>query len=564
MMYGIIINILIILILYFSSCTTRFTYEDAQKKGTPEAYYRFIVENPDLPETDLAKERIKDILFQTTLESKDILQIKRFISEFPDDPRSKKMESLLDEIRFNRAKDEKSINALKMYILQNPYGNYRKEAKTLIEEYEYEAVIRSTDIENLERYIREYPDSKHRSELQERLIELYYKKIESNDVKAAMDFLIKFPQNRFREEVLKIVLNEYNKISEFYCTPSLLYSDMLEDLRKEGVSQQLVDKFLKDRTVIEESLKKYQTELKNLSQGNIKNLTLNKGDITYLKDKKKVFSGYQRMMEYIRELNTKLNSDSVEQRIYALNRLRDYPFLPETLSRIFSLFFNSTIYERLLIVDLLKDSPNVEPDRVQIELYFFFKRNSQIYAVLKHFILSENPSFEELNRFYNEAFQNSRDDIVQQFLIISSAYQNGHNAFIKANINEHLKNLFSQISSTQAMCLTICPISVYYDLAGLNRILKEEIRISTNIFKEDSEIVKILIEKQKEIENRITSQKMPEIKTEPAVFIEKYDTTVLTKLKDSGILKLLYFLDPDKERRSEILRLLKEKSDPKL
>ncbi|MGB9600808.1 MAG: hypothetical protein ACPL7I_09665, partial [Myxococcota bacterium] len=95
----------ILLLLIFSiSCTAKFTINEAERINTVDAYYRFITENPDSLDVEVALSKIKDMLFMQAVSSRDIILIKRFISEFPTDPRSERLKDLLDEIRFEEAK----------------------------------------------------------------------------------------------------------------------------------------------------------------------------------------------------------------------------------------------------------------------------------------------------------------------------------------------------------------------------------------------------------------------------------------------------------------------------
>lgn len=539
-------------------CTHRFTYEDARKRDTVGAYYRFIVENPDAEEVDIARERIRDLLFRSCIETRDILLIKRFISEFPQDPRSQRLRDLLDEIRFQRAKVEGGIEPLKTYLLNNPEGRFRDEAKGLIEEYEYKRVVNSDRPEDIEDCLKRYPDMRYKEELQSRLIKIYFERINSNDLRSAKDFLLLFPDSNYKDAAIKIILDEHIKRSTEYCIPPIFYSEMLEDLKRDGVSPEIIDSFHKGATKEEELCQGYIDQLSLLARGRLTDPSVvKKEDIAYLKSSVDVFKAYYSTLAYIRDLNRRIDLEGPAVRLNILNRLKDFPFLPETLSTIISLYFGSTIYERLVIADILIASSKIDTNRYLLEQFFFFRRNQKIYEVLSHKVLSDPMDFERLNSFYNRAFSDSKDDVVHQFFILLSAYETGHNIFIRSNISDHLKHLFSLTSSIQSMCHDGCPQKVYFDLKGLNRILTDEIRISLSVFKEDSDIFRVLLEKQREIEKIINSHKDPETVLEPPPRVPPYNTSIYKRLIKRSVLKIIYFLEPDRERRDQILDMMR-------
>ncbi|MCX7943703.1 MAG: hypothetical protein N2746_04265 [Deltaproteobacteria bacterium] len=546
--------LLAFIILFTVACHSRFTYEEAQRRGTIDAYYRFVLENPDAPEVEEALSKIKDTLFAAAIEKKDIVLIKRFISEFPNDPRSKTLSELLDEIRFEEAKRRNTRIAYDILRRIATNKKVREEASKLIYTIELNEVINTNDIEKLEGFLSKYPDNPHLKEINHRLMNIMFERIKAKDVFFAESFITRFPDTV-----------KYNEVK------NILITDLIEKLSNlcllEGIDEYINSKYENNNTMIDYLYKqtkicqsKYDIFIKTtagrLSKKEERDIFSQNINDYEKKQIKELITRYSNNIHNIQESLKKLNSENPIDRRNAYLSIEKFPLNVSFASEILKAFFSATLFERFEISEIIKTQLAEDINRRIYNFIFFASRDKHVYSITRNLFLEATSEFEKENVFLNKTFENTKEDILLQYLLIKRAYENGYNSFIKSNFNEYMKNILSLISEKQSMCQETCPQKILFDLKGSHLILTSIMDMARVIFGEKSEIYNILEAKNSEISNILArnrfSIEQPTIKTQ----VDKKDIEILKKIKGKSILIFIYKLEPDKEIRDIISKFI--------
>ena len=549
--------------LIILSCATHFSIQDAERIGSIDAYYRFITENPDSPDVETARLRIQDMLFTEAVKKRDILLIKRFISEFPQDSRTKNLMEILDEIRFESAKNIGTRAALELYLIENPDGKYRTDAKKILEEMEFKRLIDNGSISEIEYFLIRNKDASYSQRLRERLEELYFSKLSKRDFGAAEEFLKKFPDSKRRVGALCVIFDSIIEIAENYCLiPNV--EGFIASLNRAGYPSDIVDGFKNRIEKIHSSCDRLTAFIENP----IKSTISKKGETSLVnkgiseQDKKlltsylqKYYASNSQRSSLLKEIDSKIPS----KRIDAIKSIMHYPLTFEQLSILINRFFDSTIYERLEIYESIKAATLYDIDRRVIEIFFFLNQEKSVYNTIRDIIFPNFEGYEGINSFLNSSYSNSKEDLVFQYLLVSIAYNEGQNSFIKSNFQEHIRLLFSKASEIQSMCSEECPQNIFFDLKGIERIMGDEERYAITIFGEDSDIYKIITDKKKEISSLLERHHLKTESLKYEEFTKDVDIERLGSLVEKDVFKILFKNEIDPKRRERIREIIKHR-----
>jgi len=546
-----------LLVIIFISCSTRFTYEDAEKRGTIDGYYRFITENPDSNESEQAISKVKDILFTRTLQKRDVILIKRFLSEFPQDSRAQTLRDLLDEIRFEEVKKSRDRDAIEIFIHKASNKKLKEDARLLLEEMDYEKIKGSDDIKSIEAFIKRYPQSPHCIELNDRLMQILYKRIKGGDLFFAEEFISRFPESGKRLEINRILIeNIFNFLSTFCLLDGFEKINILYDGKGDDI--EMFKNVLKDKEI---QCTHYYNLFEKISSGKasqkeIKRIFLS--DITE-REKKTIlnlFKNYIDAYNHLKTIYNSLDSEDPEKRRLAYLYIKSFPFSLKTAVALIAVFMNSTLLERLEIYQTIKNLVIEEENRSVFNSIFFANREKPFYVVTRNIFLRSFTDFEKDNEFLNKSFLDAKEDVLLQFLIIELAYENGYNTFIKSVTGEHIKQLFSLLSEIQSLCQEECSKKKLFDLKGAHQILQKELEIFKTILGDKSDVTGLLIEKEKEISKILGryrfAPEMPVVKN-PS---EGVDIGILKMVVERPILVFFYQAEPDIANREKIKKLI--------
>ncbi|MGC8927991.1 MAG: hypothetical protein ACP5QK_08715 [Myxococcota bacterium] len=551
----------ILLLLIFSiSCTAKFTINEAERINTVDAYYRFITENPDSLDVEVALSKIKDMLFMQAVSSRDIILIKRFISEFPTDPRSERLKDLLDEIRFEEAKKKNTGTALEIFRYYATNKELKQKAQEMLFEIEYNKIKNSDDPQQIESFLAKNRDSPHYGEMETRLSKILFDRILKGDVYYAETFLGRFPDDNKRGEIFKILLSDLvDRLSQTCLTDGI--NNLIEMgykfiPGKSGLEEILskTDKNYSECKNILSSLKRLAS--KDLKRGAINKFFLKKKNEVEIENTLKLLRNYYNNYIKIEEYYKDLSGEDMEKRRLSYLYIKSYPLNPITAWSLIELFINSSILERIELYETIKSLSTEERNRRLFNFIFFVNRDRPIYSVIRGLFFDDTDDYDRENSILNKTFLDSKEDILLQYLLLVKAYEKGYSSFIKSVMNEHLKLLFSTISQLQSSCVDGCPGKILFDIKGVQLILRRESEISKITFGEKSDIYNIISEKEKEISSLLQktgfSLNVP-ILNNPSEAIE---IDLLKDLKDKSILRIIYQLEPDPAKRECIIKML--------
>lgn len=550
-------RVLFLFLLLLISCSSKFTIKDAERINTIDAYYRFITENPDSPDTDQALSKIKDMLFSQAISTRDIVLIKRFISEFPADPRSQQLNDILDEIRFEEAKRKRSKTALETFLYISNNKDLKQKARDLLFEMEYNEIKDSNDTQLIEKFLIKNKNSPHFNEIQKHLANLLFEKIKNGDVYYADEFLGRFPDDIRRDEILIFLLNDViDRLSQMCLTEGL--NSLLKNCK---VDQSIIYE-------IESKLKNNENECKT-KLNTISRISSNKVKKEEIKsiflDSKKeeevektinLLRNYYQNYLKIEESIDGFDNEDFEQRRISYIYLKPYPLNPKVAFKYLELFVNSTLFERAELYDILKMMMTDENNRRLFNLIFILNREKKIYSVIRWFFFDNAEDYAKENSLLNKLYGDSREDILLQYLLIVKAYERGYNSFIKSVINEHIKQLFSTTAELQSLCVEDCPKKTLFNLKGIQIILMKEVEISKNTMGENSDIYKVIAEKEKEIAQIIKKNNFAV--SQPVINnpSEQLDIGLFKNIRDKSLLRFIYRLEPDLNKRKKIRQML--------
>ena len=556
----------VVLFLFFIlSCATHFSFQDAERSGTIDAYYRFITENPDSPDVETARKRIQDMLFTEAVSKRDVLLIKRFISEFPQDSRTKNLMEILDEIRFENAKKRGTREGLELYLIENPEGRYRAEAKSLLEEMEFRRLIENGDIHEIEQFLGRNKGSMYSQRLNERLEELYFSRINKGDLRRAGEFLKRFPDSKKRSEVIALIFESIVDLAGNYCI--IPNTDvLLASLNRDGYLPEILNSF-KNRI---EEVRVECERLTDFIENPVRFSVFKKGETGFL-NKKLSEEDRKTLMTYLKgyyishlqrvSLLKEMDSQIPSKRIDAFKRVMNYPLTFDGVSIMINRFFVSPIYERLEIYDSIKAATIDDLNRRVIEIYFFLNREKSVYNTIRNILFPEFEGYEGLNTFLNSSYSDTKEDPVLEYLIISIAYNEGQNSFIKSIFQEHLRSLFSKASEAQSMCSEECPQNILFDIKGIERIMSDEERYVTTIFGEDSDIYKIISEKKKEISSLLQRHQIKIESVKYEEFTKSVDIERMKSLIQKDVFRILFKNETDPVRRERMRKIILKTGD---
>lgn len=551
--------VLIFFILPFILCTTRFTYEDAVKRGTIDAYYRFVTENPDSPDTEQAISTIKDMLFTSALEKRDVVLIKRFLSDFPNDPRSKTLSDILDEIRFEEAKRRNTKSAYEVFIQLTTNSKLRDEAKVLLQEIEYNEVKDSNDITKLEAFLKKNASSYHFQEINNRLKGILFEKIKSGDVYFAEPFLTRFSDNEYETAIIEILLGDIiNRLDDFCLLEGL---ERFNERIKTKIKDKMLLNVLKEKSEI---CKRDYFIFSTVALGNLKKVDEKRIFFENIKmdDKSNALTllkNYYKNLNRIQKIQSDIVSEDPAKRRMVYLELKYYPFSPQMATLFIEDMINGTILEKLELAEIIRERLKDEVDKRLINFLFFINRDKPIYSIYRSFFFEYQSDFESDNLFLNKTFANATEDIFLQYMLIDYAYQRGYNSFIRSIINEHLRQLFSITSGFQSLCQQECPKKILFEIKGISHILTKEEEMAKILLGENSDEFNILRAKKVELLNILERHKF--VLEQPLVLNPSANTSISTleTLRERSILRFVYQAEPDREKRDNISKLIQNR-----
>ncbi len=546
----------LLLIVVFLSCSSRFTYEDAEKKGTIDAYYRFITENPNSSECELASSKIRDMLFSLAVQKRDVILIKKFLSEFSGDQRSQTLRELLEEIRFAEAKKMGSRAALDIFIRKTSSRKLREEAENLLEEIEYKEVEKSKDVQQIETFLQKYPGSYYYTALNERVMQLLYERIKGGELLYSFDFVSRFPESGKVEEINRLLVGDVLPVLSDFC---LLNGT--ERISNQITGGKASDPLLSSIKEGEKRCSEYYNRFVKISSGKGTGKEVDRIFSKDVNEKERtavlnLLKNYLDSLLYLRTMTGSLQSEDPEKRRASYLYIKSFPQDLKMASDLVERFMNSTLYERIEISQIIRSLVEDEQNKRIFNLIFFLNRDKPLYGITHSFFLKEQGGYEKENTFLNRAFSDSKEDILLQHLIVDMAFENGYNSFVKSVANEHIRQLFSVISEFQSLCQEECSKRLLFEIKGVQQILLRESDIFKTVFGENSELTGILTEKGKEISSILDKYKFaPE---QPVIRnpSEGVDIEMLSTVSDKSVLLFVYQAEPDKSKREKIKKLL--------
>ncbi len=550
---------ILIFVLPFILCTSRFTYEDAAKRGTIDAYYRFVSENPDAPETEQAISNIRDILFTAALQKKDIVLIKRFLSDFPNDPRAKTLLDLLDEIRFEEARKKNTKAAYEIFIRTAANGKLRDEARNLIQDIEYSEIKDSDDIPKLEAFLKRNKSGIRFQEVKSRLEKILFEKIKKGDVYFAEPFLRRFPDSEKEAEITEILLADITDRLDNLCL--FEWAEKLAGQTGAKIKNPAYLNAVKEKSEV--CTKNYAVfsslASQSLKKGEEKRIFFENYPSDYRANALTLLKNYHKNLEHIIKIQDDIASEDAEKRRMAYLELKYYPFSLKTASLFAGNIINGTILEKLELADILRERLRDENDRRIFNFLFFVNRDKPVYPIYRTFFFEYPEDFESDNLFLNKTFSDAKEDIFLQFMLIDYAYQRGYNSFIRSVMNDHLKQLFTLTSEYQSLCQQECSKKILFELKGVSQMLLREEEMAKVLFGENSDVFGIIKEKRSELSKTLDKHKF--ILEQPFIQnpSEKLSFVSLVSVREKTLLKFVCQAEPNREKRDKIRELIKKK-----
>ncbi|MBI5527363.1 MAG: hypothetical protein HY897_13590 [Deltaproteobacteria bacterium] len=156
-----------------SACFSPYSFEDAAKEDTLEAYRQFLEENPNDINQSVAHRRMAEIEFNEAVKAGTVWGFKKFLQEYPDSIQVEAARKYLEELRFAKAQKENTKQAYLTFLSFHPDGDSARKARSSIMEIEY-AAVRKGDPQALRRYIAFYPDSPFRADAEAKLDDIEF------------------------------------------------------------------------------------------------------------------------------------------------------------------------------------------------------------------------------------------------------------------------------------------------------------------------------------------------------------------------------------------------------
>lgn len=103
--------------------------QQARARDTPAGWRSYLATDPDPQETDLARERLEELVLAEVLGSHTIVGYKRFLEEFPTSEEAPAIEARLAGLRFMAAEEQNTAIAWRSFIKSHPNASQRQEAE---------------------------------------------------------------------------------------------------------------------------------------------------------------------------------------------------------------------------------------------------------------------------------------------------------------------------------------------------------------------------------------------------------------------------------------------------
>lgn len=156
-----------------SGCFSPYSFEDAARENTLEAYRQFLEENPNDINQSVAHRRMAEIEFGEAVKAGTIWGFKKFLEDYPDAIQVEAAKKYLEELRFAKAQKENTKQAYLTFLSFHPDGDSARKARQAIMELEY-AAVKKGDPAELRRYVAFYPDSSFRADAETRLDDIEF------------------------------------------------------------------------------------------------------------------------------------------------------------------------------------------------------------------------------------------------------------------------------------------------------------------------------------------------------------------------------------------------------